>query len=256
MLYSKISNTTFSVIGSKVMILNGYPFENGQNVEIIDLIDQAFTCTKFPKTNQVRGGVAGVVDNTPIWCGGFDGTNKIKYCEKLDMEAKIWEQSVELKEATVSMGKGSIIVNGSLLISGGSKDKGKTDTIELVSLTASSEAEFKLPLPLLIHCNIQINDSTVMITGGVSEDILAETYYQNLFTGKFTKGPDMNEARFYHACTKFQLNGVNYAIVLGGADKTSIEFLNLDKNDSKWTTANSEYNFFEYLIAVFLKFYF
>ena len=237
------------------MILNGYPFENGQNVEIIDLIDQAFTCTKFPKTNQVRGGVAGVVDNTPIWCGGYNGV-WINYCEKLDVETKVWKRAVDLKEAKENIGKGSIIVNGRLLISGGWLRNDRMDTIELVSLDASSEAEFNLPLPLGAHCNIQIDDTTVLITGGSSSgwSWRKETYYQNLLTGTITNGPNLNEARGYHACTKFQLNGDTYAIVLGGVGKTSIEFLNLDKNDAKWITANSEYTFFEYVIAIFLYF--
>ena len=147
------------------MILNGLPWRSSTNVEILDLNDQSFSCNNFPKTKMMYGGVVGVVDNTPIVCGGKIGNlSRINYCEKLDMDAKIWKRAVDLKEASFKSGKGSIYVNGSLLISGGLASE-TLDTIELVSLTASSYAEFNLPLPLFGHCNIQIDDSTVMITG-------------------------------------------------------------------------------------------
>ena len=82
------------------MILNGQPWENSTNVEILDLNDQSFSCNNFPKTKMMFGGVVGVVDNTPIVCGGkIDNLSRINYCEKLDMDAKIWKRAVDLKEA-------------------------------------------------------------------------------------------------------------------------------------------------------------
>ena len=237
------------------MILNGYPRDNGQNVQIVDLNDASFSCNKFPKTDKMWRGVAGIVEGMPIWCGGYDGS-RIDHCQKLDLEDKTWKHAVDLKEAKSSLGKGSIIFNGKLMVSGGYRNS-RLDTIEMVSLSSTTIPNFKLPVPLYGHCNIQLNETNYMITGGYSPGYRnrKETFIQDLETGTITNGPNMNDGRYYHACTKFKLNGVNYALVLGG-DVTSIEYLNLDQKDAQWKKLNSEYDFIEHLITTFLKFHF
>ena len=237
------------------MILNGKSSDangvsqNVKSVEILDLddISKPFTCDNFPDTIGVRYGVAGIIDNTPVWCGGKDENgDKVSHCEKLNVENEVWEHAADLKDGKLSMGKGTIIVKGKLMVSGGYLDNtGETDTIELVSLDSSSVADFSLPIPLYGHCNIKVERGTYLITGGRSNSKhRIETHYQNFINGTWWDGPSMNVDRRYHACTKFELNGINYALVVGGdSSTTSVEYLNLDEPESTWVVANSEYIF-------------
>ena len=133
------------------------------------------------------------------------------------------------------------------MVIGGFLDaSGTTDTIELVSLQSSSIANFRMPSPLHGHCNIKVWDATYLMTGGRKSNIVrTETYFQNFRNGTTWDGPSLNLIRRYHACTKFKLGGVNYALVLGGKsddgiDESSIEYLNLDQDDAVWVEANSK----------------
>ena len=98
------------------MILNGKSTdangisENVPNVEIFDLNDASFTCNNFPNTTGVRYGAAGIIENTPIWCGGRDqNSDRVAHCEKLDVQSRTWTHAVDLILAgRSSIGKGNI----------------------------------------------------------------------------------------------------------------------------------------------------
>ena len=142
---------------------------------------------------------------------------------------------------------GHIISKGKLMLIGGSRDDtGTTDLIELVSLQSSSIAQFTMPKARYGHCNIKVWEATYLITGGRKSSVTRnDTYFQNFKNGTTWDGPSLNHIRRYHACTKFKLGGVNYALVLGGKsddgiDGSSIEYLNLDQDDAVWVEANSK----------------
>ena len=103
------------------------------NTEILNLGCPTFQCNSdLPEMRKTKGAVGGMIDGTPLICGGEDGdNNKYGKCFKL---TKVWEElSDSLDEPKLLSGTGSIVINDQLLVSGGISKFGKT-TQEFVSL--------------------------------------------------------------------------------------------------------------------------
>ena len=81
-----------------------------------------------------------------------------------------------------------------------------------------------------------INATTAFITGGYTGSDSRETYFIDIHNWKLTKGPQMEEARFYHGCAVFMHENKNYAVVAGGYnDLSSTEILDLESGTLGWT---------------------
>merc|ERR1712062_879283 len=88
------------------------------------------------------------------------------------------------------------------------------------------------------HCSMMINATTALITGGFTESWSKETYFVDIHNWKWTKGPQMAEARGLHGCALFGHNDKNYAVVAGGYNYNSLsstEILDLDSGTLEWT---------------------
>merc|ERR1719225_824688 len=99
-----------------------------------------------------------------------------------------------------------------------------------------------------------INTTTAFITGGFTgswpKETLRETYFIDIHNWRWTKGPQMEEARGWHGCALFRHNDKNYAVVAGGYNGnmavTSTEILDLDSGTLEWTKGKC--NFFNKVI--------
>ena len=87
------------------------------------------------------------------------------------------------------------------------------------------------------HCSMMINATTAFITGGYTGSRTKDTYFVDIHNWKWTKGPQMEEARGYHGCEVFMHNNHNYALVSGGEYPylSSTEILDLDSGLMEWT---------------------
>ena len=89
---------------------------------------------------------------------------------------------------------GSVVLKGKLLISGGYGTKARVFiSSELVSEHDSAYTK-RLPRKLAQHCNIKINETTILITGGQSDNTWRSTF-QNVETGRFWEGPIFKHGR-------------------------------------------------------------
>ena len=105
-----------------------------------------------------------------------------------------------------------------------------------------NEAEnMTLPFKGWGHCSIQIDNDTIMTTGGYSGEYFdrKETHILNLSTEEWSTGPALNQARNSHGCGKVKIGSKNFALVTGGngADR-SFELLDLDDINGKWINGN------------------
>ena len=132
-----------------------------------------------------------------------------------------------------------------LWITGG-EDPQPTGTSEFVTLSNNGlivEDGPKLPIDVLGHCMIAINDSAtsiedqiIMMIGGYNPYMLEtnKTFFYHALTGWYV-GPPLNYARRVHACGVLKLQDEKrYVVVSGGASdqnpsvQQSVEMLNLD----------------------------
>merc|ERR1711860_230210 len=80
--------------------------------------------------------------------------------------------------------------------------------------------------------------TTAFITGGFTGSWTKDTYFVDIHNWKWTKGPQMEEARYRHGCVLFMHNNHNYALVAGGINYdylSSTEILDLDSGLMEWT---------------------
>ena len=125
--------------------------------------------------------------------------NHIQHQHCLQLKNKAWTQATTLKRSVMSMERGGILINGSLLLHGGRHCSTILNLVpELVSINSSQE------LPSMVqrwyadgHCNMKINDTTILITGigAPGGGVDSRTVFHNLLTGQLTEGPIMNVAR-------------------------------------------------------------
>ena len=216
------------------MVVTGAPIANGRTIEVIDLGDPSFTCDRsLPMPYKRTDGNAAIIDNVPILCLGYSGGSTVVSCEKLDLEEWKWKEATKLKEVRGQPQRGRVIVNNKLLLSGG-KQNDFTPRIVKTELASLNDTTYYIDVPdtLVRGCNIQINDTHMLITMNYQTGL---TYFQNLITGELTDGPVMNvKQRSDHGCTKFQYKGQNMALVAFGYYRPSVEVLNLDNPESGW----------------------
>jgi hypothetical protein len=70
------------------------------------------------------------------------------------------------------------------------------------------------PKPVSGHCLVQINETTILMTGGGGSN---ETYFFNVNTSNWTQGPNMIENRTFHSCGIFYLNKQLTVLVAGNS---------------------------------------
>ena len=112
----------------------------------------------------------------------------------------------------------------------------------------SIEESVALPSAMMNHCLININETTILLTGGYDGSVRKTTYFFNILTRKWTNGPDLITARESHTCASFMNRNRTIAIIMMGNDlnnvKTeSVEMLALDEIEGGWFKGPKIYDF-------------
>ena len=235
-------------IGSKILVITGQPTSsNGRNLEIVDINDSNYHCTKvasFPV--RLEGATGGLINGTPLVCGGNDGTNfklPTSDCFAMDNSGTGWSKKGGLLEPRKDAGQNSVVINGKLILSGG-YGLGRLTSIEMVSPDASAvKLSVELPKGLQLHCQVQWNDTTVMIIGGFDGSDSAATYFVDV-DSEMIDGPTLNTARYLHSCGELLIStdtGTDaYIVVTGGNSLKSTEILKkTNNNDQEWKTGKN-----------------
>ena len=136
------------------------------------------------------------------------------------------------------------VENGQTLIIGGRKyDAGSAgwiefNTTELIS-SSGSEEHNHLPVTISEHCSFKINATHALITGGKQRRSTSpRTWFVDLNSTTFKKGPNMKTRRHGHGCSVFQHGTKSYGIISGGWNGgylDSTEIIILDEENPSWT---------------------
>ena len=102
------------------MITTGWPYSNGAHTEVLDLLNPTSNCApglEFPV--EIQGATGGLVDKTPIICGGWNGTFGTFEERCFVMNSDSFHTFPLLKERWYSS---CVTIDNELWITGGSKD--------------------------------------------------------------------------------------------------------------------------------------
>ena len=223
---------------SKLLILTGSPDDEAKKIEVVDLKNPQNSCTlpeEFP--TRLAFATGGFTKDGPLLCGGrnVDTNSKSNACFTLK-GFKFKEADVKLQTKRTSA-SAVVLPNGKLWIQGGIDGSYYLSTSETMSLQGSKPG-IELEKGISGHCSTMINTTTAFITGGrgYTGDRSKETYFIDIHNWRWTKGPQMEEARVNHGCAMLMHNKINYAIVAGGYNGlSSTEILDLDSGTVGWT---------------------
>jgi hypothetical protein len=140
--------------------------------------------------------------------------------------------------------------NTTLWLTGGHLDTGKTKSTEFVQLTGTTPGP-DLPLKVSRHCLVSLNDTTLLLIGGILKEgtYSKATFFYNTDHNTWTEGPSLIIGRYEHSCALFKSPKHDHndtVIVTGGFNNvdgslTSTKLLNLDSNS--WQSGKGQLNY-------------
>ena len=192
-----------------------------------------------------RDSVGGLINETPILCGGHDANFDVVYdsCIVLGQNKK----SIKMNKARSYAA--SVVLNETTLwiIGGWRFDSSVLSSTELITLdSATSVNGPALPNALVASCAVKYNDTHIYLTGGfVDSDYTNKVWIHSTIldagSSSWTEGPMMNTKRGYHGCTVLNHGQKSWIVVAGGNSEIgfnlspvikSVEIL--DPNKNKW----------------------
>ena len=208
--------------------------------EIIDLKNASFVCNGIsPEPFRLTAAAGGLVEgNVPMICGGSHSNweRSLARRECYSLKNKKWKHVFNLKLARKYVGTGSVVINGKLLVNGGEESRWSKKQTELVSADGTDLAH-DMPKPGVGHCNIKLNESTILIAASSRFSPFSQTYFQNVLTGDVIQGPMIKKARSFRprhgpglspSCGLVNFGNKPHAIYVDGREK---KVYALDLND-------------------------
>ena len=242
--------------------MTGYSNDEAKRIEVVDLQNPLNSCSlpeEFP--TRLRLATGGFTKDGPLLCGGVNYDTPSKSIFDLDLDSdsdysfdyvtssrsaksnacytlkdlKFVEADVKLQKER-SSASAVVLPNGELWIQGGWDGNNILSTTETITLEGS-QTGMELEKGINAHCSMMINATTAFITGGYTGSWTKETYFVDIHNWKWTKGPQMEEARAWHGCSVLKHNFHTFAIVAGGGYPylSSTEILDLNSGILEWT---------------------
>ena len=255
---------------AKVLVVTGFPTENGKHLEIIDLIDPILKNDVFvDKMTERHGCFGGIFQNQLFICGGFDDDFSCPFCsysasQNSDLKKHLrivhkvdygqgnnhpghpfskecnvvlpkYKESFQMLEKRIDAS--SVEINqDTLWITGGHEKKSS----EIVSMNFQPTVKGKeLPFTIHYHSMVAVDQHTIFIIGGKLDGTLNGNFPTNKTwvidpTNNFDlkPGPSLQVGRLRHSSSKIKINEKIYLVVAGG-----IEFGRIDSVELLDTTS-------------------
>ena len=239
--------------GHFVLITSGYGlYINGRKTELLNLKNHKFTCPGPPDyPMQMTHGAGGMIGNVPLICGGQKGDFLQRFGDCYTLKGQQWIKNGSLDQPRSRMGTGTIDMNNALFINGGVLDGSHygnwyiSKSNEKIVLNSKSKLP-DLPKSRYDHCNIPINETHFIITGGIVDGryYTTKTLVFDVNTKTFSQGPRLNQARKAHGCFNAKIGNRQVMFVTGGnyggnnGELNTIEFLDLSQPELGWSYGN------------------
>jgi len=219
---------------TKILIATGYPFEVGQRIEILDLLEPHLRHDLIHDVPTTRvtisrhglmaryGCVGGLINNEPFFCGGeYDTGNKF------NDGFVVGQPNKKLQMQEKRFGAAGVVFNDSTLwITGGEDGANYLKSTEFVFVNQPPIEGPDLPFAISGHCMVQVDARTIFIVGGSLStsksspvNTSTKTWMVDPETFHIQPGPPLNIARSGHSCAKMILNGKVYLVAAGGYDE-------------------------------------
>ena len=211
--------------------------------EVIDLMDSTLKNEIYRDEKSKRvGSTGGLINNQPIICGGFGGPFDDYHqgsTYTVRGQSKDSYQMLEKRSCSSSV----VLNQTNLWVTGGSeKTIGSTEFISLVQPPRKGP---ELPFTVFCHSMVLVDPKTIFLIGGLQNSQISKKTWIIDPTKNFEIkcGPDLNEARYGHSCSKMKIDEKIYLVVAGGFGNCkyldSVEILDTTSLDQGWTLGNN-----------------
>jgi hypothetical protein len=206
--------------------------------EIADLtVKGGNKCNNWPDFPiGLYGATGGLIGDTVIICGGYDGLFIFDECYSMTSEKATLVTHMSVGRYLAA----SIVLNDNTLwVTGGSNggDLASTDYVKMTGTMPGPD----LPMGLYGHAMVAINNTCSMVIGGYSGYVTsASTFYYDHNEGEWTTGPSFKQGRRWHAAgiVTDEVTDENFVAVTGGDGSSwyldSTEIL----QDGNWVQGN------------------
>ena len=210
---------------TKILVSTGRPRSSATKTEIINLDNESLTCQDledFPLA--IQGAVGSNTGSFPVICGGWDGSESVKQCHRL--ESGRWQHFATMNSSRY--GAAGIVLGNSLMVFGGYEDPGsdRLQSTEIINEDGQVSQGPVMPMSVYYHTNAAVNATTFIISGGSTNtnDQSPLTWYYNHVTQKFQPGPSLMEGREEHTSGAVvdQETNENIVVVAGGYNNGNV----------------------------------
>ena len=150
-----------------------------------------YQCRIDSGRNKHELGLTTFFDGALYSCGGGE-------CISMALEEDAKWKKVKFPKGALSQSffRGAVVYNKKIWVLNNNEDELTSDFLDPVAKTVEPGPSY--PVGRNGGCNIQINDTTVLVTGGHPTD--PATLFLNLETKEWTVGPDLTYNRNMHVC--------------------------------------------------------
>lgn len=237
---------------TKVLIVTGSTggSDNLKTSEVIDLQNPGNQCDDLGNhTKEVFAASGGMLNGTyPLVCGGVYG---FKECSILgyDLDPVYLKEDRSFASSVMVRFDNGYEIQDVLWITGGENPQptGTSEFVFMFNGTLNTIEGPRLPVNVLGHCMIALNENTFMLIGGGNayeydtnttfiirpKDVKNNTTLNE----DWIEGPKLEIPRRVHACGIVNVPGTKYAVVSGGAStlsRQSVEFLDINDMQRGW----------------------
>ena len=163
----------------------------------------------------VEGATGGLIGDTVIICGGYDGGSYVDECYSLTSEKATLVTHMSVGRYSAA----SIVLNDNTLWVTGGYYYGSLASTEYVTVTGTMLGP-DLPMTLSHHAMVAINSTCSMVIGGGGQEggIWPLTYFYDHNDGEWLNGSSLMQARYTHAAGIItdEVTGEHFVAVTGG----------------------------------------
>ena len=198
----------------------------------------------------------GLLGNKPIICGGeileddWNGDGIQRSRLELENNFIVGKSMYYIQLLEKRFCAASVALNKTnLWVTGGSRESFSKDlpSTELISLHQPPVKGQDLPFTVAYHSMTLIDSKTMFLIGGMQDSNISKNTWIIDPTKNFEikSGPDLNEERGGHSCSKMKIDGKTYLIVAGGTNEStnnyldSVEILDTTSLDQAWKLGNN-----------------
>ena len=221
-----------------------HDFGGEQSSEVIDLRNPDNVCASFADAGPRQFPYGALLQKSlPVVCGGYSNQDCVVIGR--DTSTPLVDLTFPRPESA------SVLIDDSTLwITGAEWGEGLGNS-EFVTIESDGSAQSilgpDLPMQVFGHCMAKIDDNTYFLSGGyrLDTDSIATkaTFFYDMTSETWTRGPDMIERRAHHSCEVFMNPATNHLniVLMGGYDydtQTTLvqtELLDMDGGANGWT---------------------